>query len=341
VVLGVLWIVDGALQLQPFMFGRGFARQVIAPAGVGQPRFVASGVHRAADLIVAHPVPWDVFFALTQLAIGAALVVPRTAVARAALTASMAWSMGVWYLGEGLGGLGSGRFDLATGAPGAVLFYALLAVAAWPTSAPDGDGPPPPWLAAPWALLWLGAAVWLALPAQHGVSTLVDDVRSSGDDAPGWLATLDRSVAAHLHTIGTPGTAAYVLVLAAIGLGGLFPGTSRRIAAGAAIVLATLVWVFGQGLGELFSGRATDPNSAPLLVVLALALASAPPARSRASVTSGELAVRETPGRQRGPGPPARSRTPPPGRSTIVGYLLAVIRRETRSTACSDRSINI
>src|SRR5262249_47388340 len=38
-----------------------------------------------------------------------------------------------------------------------------------------------------------------------------------------------------------------------------------------ALVVAALIWVFGQALGEMLTGSATDPNSAPLLALLALA----------------------------------------------------------------------
>ena len=40
IALGVLWLLDGALQAQAFMFTRGFAVHVIAPAGQGQPGVV-------------------------------------------------------------------------------------------------------------------------------------------------------------------------------------------------------------------------------------------------------------------------------------------------------------
>jgi hypothetical protein len=32
ITLGILWLADGALQLQPFMFGRGLVNQVLMPA---------------------------------------------------------------------------------------------------------------------------------------------------------------------------------------------------------------------------------------------------------------------------------------------------------------------
>ncbi|MFC7182061.1 hypothetical protein ACFQMG_21150 [Kitasatospora paranensis] len=118
-MLGLLWLLDGALQFQPFMLTTGFADQIIAPTADGQPAFVAGPVHWAADLSVAAPALWDVLFALTQLLLGAALLVPRTA--RLALVASVGWALSVWWLGEGLGGLAGGHALMLTGAPGAVL----------------------------------------------------------------------------------------------------------------------------------------------------------------------------------------------------------------------------
>lgn len=276
-VLGLLWLIDGALQLQPFMFGRGFARDIIAPSADGQPRFVASGVHWAADLVLTSPVVWDLGFAGVQLVIGVGFLLPRPAVVRVAIVASLGWALGVWYFGEGLGGLASGQVDLVTGAPGAVLLYAVLALAAWPTSPGETRSSsdatrPPAWVAVPWAMLWLAAAVWQAL---HGVAAIAEDVRGNADGAPGWLAGLDRAVASHLTSAGSPALGGFTTMLVLIGLWGLLPGAPRQVAAGAGIVVALAAWVFGQSFGELYTGQATDPNSAPLLILFALVLASA------------------------------------------------------------------
>jgi hypothetical protein len=280
VTLGLLWVLDGALQLQPYMFGRAFAEDVIAPAADGQPAFVGSGVQWAADLVVAHPVAWDVVFAVVQLAIGIGFLVPRTVVVRGAILASVAWALGVWYFGEGLGGLASGQVDLVTGAPGAVLLYAVLALAAWPTVT-DGSGRrPAAWIALPWAMLWVGAAIWQALPAQHGVATMVGDVSASEDGAPSWLSTLDKTVASHLLSVGDAAVGGFVAVCLVIGLWGLLSGAPRKVAAGAAIVVAVSAWLVGQSVGELYTGQSTDPNSGPLLVLFALALASAQPRKT-------------------------------------------------------------
>ena len=72
-------------------------------------------------MIAAHPVAWDVPFAVVQLLIGLGLLVPHTA--RLALAASLPWSLGVWFFGEGLSGLAGGHASLltVTGAPGSAL----------------------------------------------------------------------------------------------------------------------------------------------------------------------------------------------------------------------------
>ena len=49
------------------------------------------------------------------------------------LGVSVAWSVGVWWIGEGLGGVLNGTANPVNGAPGAVMIYALLAVLLWPS----------------------------------------------------------------------------------------------------------------------------------------------------------------------------------------------------------------
>ncbi|MGH3471059.1 MAG: hypothetical protein ACRDPG_03310, partial [Nocardioidaceae bacterium] len=202
IALGLLWILDGALQFQPFMFTSGLSNGVIAPAGQGQPIYISSGVGWAADLILAHPVVLDALFATLQIAIGLGLLLRATV--RPALVASICWAFGVWYFGEGAGGIASGHADMLTGAPGAVLLYAVLAAAAWParnppasTSATESgsDVPAAWWLPWAWALLWVGTAVLVTLPGQNTAADLAAEIRGNADGAPAWLAQLDRTIA--------------------------------------------------------------------------------------------------------------------------------------------------
>jgi hypothetical protein len=243
IALGLLWLLDGALQAQPFMFTSGFATQVIAPFGQGQPGFVSEPVHWVSNVIAAHPVAWNVPFAGIQLLLGVGLLVPRTV--RLALAASIAWALGVWYLGEGLSGLASGQASLITGAPGSALLLALLAAAAWPSRDASLEAPAW-WLPLAWAVLWVGAAVFQALPAQSSGAAVASDLTGGN--------------------IGALVAAEYL-----IGLGALARAT-RIPAVALGLGLTLVFWIQGQDLGALNSGQATDPNVGPVLALMAIAL---------------------------------------------------------------------
>jgi hypothetical protein len=296
-VLGVLWILDGALQLQSFMFSTGFARDILAPAAEGQPGWVAAPMRFFADHIAQYPALLDTAFAVIQLALGVGLLLPRTA--RAAILASLGWALGVWWFGEGFGGLASGHATLVTGAPGAVVLYAILAAAAWPGRTTDrgqdaSRRPVADWLPAAWAVIWVGGAVLQLLPGQNHAGDLAAQISGGADGAPGWLAATERVTGSILGHLGTGAVVVLVLLMAAIGLAAVIPGRVRTAAATAGTVLALAFWVVGQNLGELYSGQSTDPNSGPLLLLFAAALASctaatarrsAAPARPRSTVT--------------------------------------------------------
>jgi hypothetical protein len=284
VVLGLLWFLDGGLQLQPFMLRVSFARELLAPLAAGQPHLVAGPVQWTANIIAAHPVAWDVPFAAVQLLIGLGLLVPRTA--RFALAASLPWAIGVWFFGEGLSGLASGHASLLTGAPGAALLYGVLALAAWPQRDPAHEAPAR-WLPLAWAVLWVGAAIFQALPGQN-TGTAVSGAITGG--APGWLSRLDASVAGWSTRHGTTVVVALVAAEALIGLAALHRRT-RVLAVTAGCVLALAIWVIGQDLGQLYSGQATDPNTAPIIALLAIAILGGRPARVVAHevVDSGQI----------------------------------------------------
>jgi len=265
IALGLLWLLDGALQLQPFMLRTSFARQILDPVAAGQPHFVAGPVHWATNLIAAHPVAWDVPFAAIQLLIGLGLLFPRTA--KLALAASIPWALGVWFFGEGLSGLASGHASLLTGAPGSVLLYGVLALAAWPQRDPRQE-PPARWLPLAWAVIWVGGAIFQALPGQN-TGTAVAGAINSG--APGWPGRLDASVAGWITRHGTAVVVALVVAETLIGLGALYR-RSRGLAVTAGFVLALAIWVIGQDFGLLYTGQATDPNTAPIIAVMAIAI---------------------------------------------------------------------
>ena len=49
--LGIIWIGDGLLQLQPTLFTTAFADRVLAPAASGQPAVIAWPIHELAHLV--------------------------------------------------------------------------------------------------------------------------------------------------------------------------------------------------------------------------------------------------------------------------------------------------
>ncbi len=124
--LGLVWLLDAALQFQPYMFTKDFPNEVIAPTGQGSPGWVEHPVTWAANLMAGHIVVLNALFALTQFAIAVGIVYRRTV--RPALWVSIVWSLAVWWLGEGLGGMLAGAVSPLKGAPGAVLIYLLIAV---------------------------------------------------------------------------------------------------------------------------------------------------------------------------------------------------------------------
>jgi hypothetical protein len=228
---------------------------------------VSGPVNFAATLLAAHPFAWNLLFAGIQLLLGVGLLMRRTA--RITLIASIGWTLGVWYLGEGLSGLASGHASLLRGAPGSALLYAVLAAAAWPRS--SSDRAPARWLVWAWALLWVGAAAFQLAPGQNSGSAVASLLTGSADEAPGWLARIDTSLATWASQHG--GLAVYGLAAVEFLVGvAVLSRRTRTWALAVGLVLSIAIWVVGQDFGLLYSGQATDPNSAPLIALMAVAL---------------------------------------------------------------------
>jgi hypothetical protein len=293
--LGMLWLLDGALQLQPVMFTKYFATQIIAPAGAGQPGFVHSVVSLGATVIGSHPLSFGIIFAVVQLAIGLGLLWRRTS--RPALAASIGWALGVWITGEGLGGIFGSSSGLLTGAPGAAILYAVLALAAWPRR--DGQTEPARWLRPAWAALWAGFAVLQLLPGRISGGAVAAGFTGSLDGVPGPLTSASRSIAGVAAGHGVAASVLLAVVCGGIAVAALLPRPGPAFAATAGAIIALGAWLLAQGLGGIGTGQATDPDTGPLLVLFAIAMWSAMPRRQAAA---GQLRA--------APGPPERQLAP-------------------------------
>jgi hypothetical protein len=275
IALGVIWLLDAALQYQPYMFTRAFPTQVIEPAGAGSPGFVAHPVTFAGQLMLHNEVAFNALFAAIQLAIAAGLLWRPTV--RAALTGSIIWGLSIWWLGEGLGGVLTNSASPITGAPGGALLYALIAAAAWPSRrAGNGDsvatssplGRPRARIA--WLALWGSGAYFLLLAANRAPGALRATITGGADGEPGWIGSTEHSAGSLIGTHSTAVTIGLAVLFAIIALGVFAPATTRP-ALVLAVIISAAIWVLGQSLGEIATGQATDPNTGPLLILLALA----------------------------------------------------------------------
>jgi hypothetical protein len=61
--LGLIWLLDAALQYQPFMFGPAFVTRIIEPAAAGNPRWVTSPVTWASHVMLHNVAAFNTVFA--------------------------------------------------------------------------------------------------------------------------------------------------------------------------------------------------------------------------------------------------------------------------------------
>ena len=154
IALGLLWLLDAALQYQPYMFSPAFPTKILSASAVGSPGPVAAPVMMASRLMLHNVVAWNAVFATAQLALAAGLLCRLTV--KAALAATIVWSVAVWWLGESLGGILTGAAGPLSGAPGRSSSTGWWR--SWRGRPPAVTGSTPPW-----------RAPARSAPAGHGV----------------------------------------------------------------------------------------------------------------------------------------------------------------------------
>jgi hypothetical protein len=273
--LAAIWVLDGMLQYQSAMYSPMFG-QMIGGTATGNPGVVADPIAWDATLVANHLVLFNTVFATIQLLLGLGIAYYRTV--RVALAASIAWSLAVWWFGEGLGGVLSGGASPVNGGPGAVILYALLAVLLWPADRPDVTAPfvaaravGAPVARLLWLVLWGSLAYFALTPANRAPQALHDMIVSMTGGEPGWLTGLENHAAALLANQGLTASIALAAALIVVAVGVFLPPLPARGALILALVVAAFLWVFGEAFGQILTGGATDPNSGPLLALLALA----------------------------------------------------------------------
>lgn len=122
---------------------------------------------------------------------------------------------------------------------------------------------------------------WLWLMGANSSPNETHNAISAAPSGMSWLSSLQGSAASAASGKGLMIATVPSSVSAAIGVAGAINWQPRPFLA-VAIVLNLAYWVIGQGLGGVFTGFATDPNSGPAFILLALMLYSLTPIPQRA-----------------------------------------------------------
>ena len=303
-ILGVLWLIDGIIQLFPQMWTMNMVNGIMKPMLNGQPGFVEPSLQFIVTQTTSHLFEVNLLISVVQICLGLGFLFLSDRWVKWLVFASIVWAFIVWYGGEGMNMLFTGTASILTGAPGAVLLYPLLGLAVIPrqqsTTASEGatrkagdDG-----LLSRRLLRYILAGFWCfaallqlqpnwwqqgqisqaigAMVGQGGLNTvLVDPV----------LTQISNATA----NSETPLNIALIVVFLAIGIGlAVVKDEQVRPFLVASIVMSVLFWYFSEAFGMILTGMATDFNSGLLVVVIALACWPKIPALSaqRAKVAS-------------------------------------------------------
>lgn len=287
IALGWIWLLDGLLQFQSFMYSHAFLKEVVEPTAAGQPGFIREPILTFAHFYAHDMTLWNTLSAEIQCAIGIGLILGGRAV-RPALLTSYFWALVVWWFGEGFGTLFSGTpVSPLMGAPGAVFLYLMIGLMVWPKDDNASGKPVDGGLLGRlggrivWSVVWLEAAVLWLLHVDRTKEAIKEQITGMAEAAPHWLATTQMSIAKDFGGDGVT-TATLLAILSVLIAAGVWT-RARPVVLVLGAILSLLYWVYGQSLGGPFwIGQATDLNTGPLLVLLAATVWTVPRRSARA-----------------------------------------------------------
>lgn len=287
-VLGVLWLIDGLLQLQPQMFTMNMVNGVMKPMLQGQPGLIEPGLQFIINQTTLHLIEVNLIIAIVQILLGLGFLFLSDRWLPELVIASLIWAFIVWFGGEGMSMLLTGTSSILSGAPGAVLLYPLLGLAVWPrkrsrSSLPDAvarngdDG-----LLSRRVLRWVLAGFWLfaallQLQPNWWQSGQISQTIGAMVGQGGLNSILVDPVLTHISNatadIEIPLNSVLIVIFLALAVG-LIVARERQLRPFlvASIFMSVLFWYISQAFGMILTGMATDFNSGLLVVVIALAV---------------------------------------------------------------------
>lgn len=265
-VLGLFWVIDAILQLQPKMFTADFISNVIAPNMQNQFSFLISLVGLGIKYFSLNFAVSNSIAVTIQFLIGFLLLFSSNQEYRYkfALLLSVFWGLFIWLFGEGLGNLFTGAASFYTGAPGSVLIYVIIAfILLVPEFFRSLN------LSRFCGVIFIFLAGFQFQPMYWNQAGLADLFKISSSDSVRLIAVPAKFALNLISANPLVGNIILILPLLAIGLW-LFFRPSRG-AAWLALAFLFVVWWLCQDFGSLFTfwtGTSTDPNSAPIFAVL-------------------------------------------------------------------------
>lgn len=263
--LGFLWVVDAALQTQPRMFTKEFVEGVIQPNLINQPPLLSSIINFGISLFNFSPFFANTGAFLIQFIIGIMIYFPtKKLIFRAGLILSIMWGLGIWIFGEGLGNLLTGAASFYTGAPGSVLIYIIVAILLLIPSFISVRR-----FALVAGLVFLIGGLLQFQPTFFSADGIKSLFILTSSDPIGWVsypATLLSNTLSSYPTASNIFLALLPLILGII----LIFKPSKTVAI-VSIIFLIAVWWINQDLGGVltfYSGISTDPNSAPITILL-------------------------------------------------------------------------
>jgi hypothetical protein len=120
-------------------------------------------------------------------------------------------------------------------------------------------------------VVWGLLAVLVLVGSGRSPKALHELVAGVDIGEPGWLAYTDHLSASLFLHYGTAVAILLAAVCVIVALGVYLPPRLARGTLVLAIVVFATIWVAVQDFGGILAGGATDPNSGPLIVLLAVA----------------------------------------------------------------------
>jgi hypothetical protein len=300
-ILGVLWLIDGLLQLQPQMFTMNMVTKVLDPITAGQPSFIASNLQWIVNIITTNIVTANIAIAVVQIALGVLFLSGRWV--RETVIFSIVWALLVWYGGEGMSLLLTGQGSALTGAPGAVLLYPLIGLLIYPRKDDPEQG-----LVARSTFRWFLAGFWLLAALlqlqpywwQSGqISGAIGGMIGMGGGDNFAVDPILNALSHATDTLEVPLNILLIVIFLALAVALVVVKEKQiRPVLIVSIIVSALLWYTTQALGGIFTGMATDFNSGLLLIVMTLACW---PQASQVSTTTEGTPTETAPQRENAP----------------------------------------